>query len=195
MINIITPLYRYDNVPLLYDNITSLTNNFKWYLIEGSNKVGSYDISEILKDNRVKYYKIETKFVWGHEQRNYFVTDIKANDNEWCYFLDDDNFLTEDLVSELGDDKSDFILFSQKAGLTEQIRLWGSPGRIGLGLNDIGNFIIKYNFLKHHPIYHLSERNGDGHFGDDIKQYIDQYKFKFLEDKFTRYNCLSKEIF
>jgi hypothetical protein len=195
MINIITPLYRYDNVPLLYDNITSLTNDFKWHLIEGSNKVGSYDISEILKDNRVKYYKIETKFVWGHEQRNYFVTDIKANDNEWCYFLDDDNFLTEDLVSELGDDKSDFILFSQKAGLTEQIRLWGSPGRIGLGLNDIGNFIIKYNFLKHHPIYHLSERNGDGHFGDDIKQYIDQYKFKFLEDKFTRYNCLSKEIF
>jgi hypothetical protein len=195
MINIITPLYRYDNVPLLYDNITSLTNDFKWHLIEGSNKVGSYDISEILKDNRVKYYKIETRFVWGHEQRNYFVTDIKANDNEWCYFLDDDNFLTEDLVSELGDDKSDFILFSQKAGLTEQIRLWGSPGRIGLGLNDIGNFLIKYNFLKHHPIYHLSERNGDGHFGDDIKQYIDQYKFKFLEDKFTRYNCLSKEIF
>lgn len=193
MINLITPLYRYDNVPIIYENILSLTNDFKWFLIEGSNKIGTYDISEILKDNRVHYYKIETTYTFGHEQRNHFISGNTVSDDEWCYFLDDDNLLTPDLISELND-SSDFILFPQKAGLTEQIRLWPGKNKLGLGLNDIGNFLIKYNFLKKHLITHISERNADGHFGEDMKKEINKYNFKFLEDKYTRYNCLSNEI-
>lgn len=193
MINLITPLYRYDNVPLIYQNILSLTDDFKWFLIEGSNKIGSCDISEILKDSRIHYHKINTTYPFGHEQRNYFITGNTVCDDEWCYFLDDDNLITSDLISELNDN-SDFILFPQKAGLTEKVRLWPGENKLGLGLNDIGNFLIKYKLLKKHIIYFISERNADGHFGEEIKKEIKKYKFKFLEDKYTRYNCLSDEI-
>lgn len=193
MINLITPLYRYDNIPIIYKNVLSLTNDFNWYLIEGSNKTGTYDISEILKDKRVHYYKIDTTYPFGHEQRNYFITGNTVCDDEWCYFLDDDNLLTPDLISELSDD-SDFILFPQKAGLTEYVRLYPGKDKLGLGLNDIGNFLIKYKLLKNHKITFISERNADGHFGEEIKTEIKKYKFKFLENKYTRYNCLSNEI-
>lgn len=193
MINLITPLYRTDNIPLIYQNILSLTNDFKWFLIEGSNKIGSYDISELLKDNRVYYSKIESNYDWGYEQRNHFITGNTVSDDEWCYFLDDDNLITSDLISELNDD-SDFILFPQKAGLTEQIRLWSSENNLGLGLNDMGNFLIKYRLLKNHIIAHIYERNGDGHFGEEMKRQINKYNFKFVQDKYTRYNCLSDRI-
>jgi hypothetical protein len=80
------------------------------------------------EDNRVKFYKIDTSHIWGHEQRNYFITNIPVDDNDWCYFLDDDNVVTWDLISTYNEEKNsdvDLVLFSQKAGLTEKIRLYG----------------------------------------------------------------------
>lgn len=195
MINLITPLYRYNNIKLIYENICSLTNNFTWHLIEGSNKIGDDNITELLLDKRLKYYKIDTNHIWGHEQRNYFISNIGAHDDEWCYFLDDDNFITEDLIKCLDDHENDFILFSQKAGLTEQIRIYATDGRLGVGLNDIGNFLIKYKLLKQTKIYMMEYRNGDGHLGEDLKNFMKDYKFICYPDKFTRYNCLSEEIF
>ena len=117
--------------------------------------LGSHHISDFLKDDeRVKFYKIDTLHPWGHEQRNYFITDIKCNDTDWCYFLDDDNIITWDLISTYNEEKNsetDFVLFSQKSGLTEKIRLYGdNENRLGLGLCDIASFMIRYRLIKKH---------------------------------------------
>jgi hypothetical protein len=152
MIHFITPLYRYNNLKIIYSTIKYQVDDFNWHLIEGDNTIGEDDISFLNEDNRVKFYKIKTSYTWGHEQRNYFITDIQCDNNDWCYFLDDDNVITWDLISTYNDEKNsnvDLVLFSQKAGLTEKIRLFGDgKDRLNLGLCDIASFMIRYRMIK-----------------------------------------------
>jgi hypothetical protein len=194
-INLITPLYRYNNIPIIYKNINSLIQNFNWYLIEGSNKIGDTDISTILKDNRITYIKINTKEPWGHEQRNFFIKNIKCSDNDWCYFLDDDNLITQDIIDAINDNNNvDIILMSQKSGKTDQTRLYGLPGHLSLGNCDIGSFLIKYKIIKNTYIYNENERNADGHYCKQLSS-INGVHIKYLLNKFTTYNALSNKIF
>ena len=99
MIHFITPLYRYNNIEIIYSTIKHQVDDFNWHLIEGKNTIGENNFDFLKDDERVKFYKIDTLHPWGHEQRNYFITDIKCNDTDWCYFLDDDNIITWDLIS------------------------------------------------------------------------------------------------
>ena len=198
MIHFITPLYRFNNLRIIYSTIKHQVDDFNWHLIEGSNKIGEDSLDFLKEDSRVKFYKIETSQPWGHEQRNYFITDIPANDNDWCYFLDDDNIITWDLVSTCNEEKDsnvDLVLFSQKAGLTEKIRLFGDgEHRLDLGLFDIASCVMKYRLMKKTYIHNISYRNADGHYALDIKRLKDEHVFKYCPNKFVRYNSLSLEI-
>lgn len=197
MIHFITPLYRYNNLKIIYSTIIHQTSNFNWHLIEGSSSIGCDDLDIIKTDKRVKFYSIQSNFNWGHEQRNFFIKNIVVDDNDWCYFLDDDNVVTFDLINEC--EKSynsdiDLILFSQKKGLTEQIRLHGLPNNLRLGSCDIGSFVLRYKILKN--TYPLQEphRNSDGHFCEYLNTFNKENNFKFCNNKFVRYNALSIEI-
>jgi len=198
MIHFITPLYRFNNLKIIYSTIKNQVDDFNWHLIEGSNKIGDDDIGFLEDDERVKFYKIETSQIWGHEQRNFFITDIKCEDEDWCYFLDDDNIITWDLISEYKQEKNseiDFILFSQKCGLTEKIRLYGNnEDRLNLGLCDIASFMMRYRMIKKTFIHNISYRNADGHYALDIRRLKNEHKFKYCPDKFVRYNSLSLDI-
>jgi len=197
MIHFITPLYRYNNIKIIYSTIINQLNDFTLHLIEGSNQIGEESLDFLKDDSRVKFYKIKTDYIWGHEQRNYFIKNIKCDNNDWCYFLDDDNVVTWDLVKTYNEEKNsdiDFILFSQKKGLTENIRLYSSPQHLSLGNCDIGSFMIRYNFIKRTLLYHIDERNADGHYAEQLKTFQEEYKFKYYEDRFVRYNSLSLEI-
>jgi hypothetical protein len=196
MVHFITPLYRYNNIRIIYPTIFHQIQNFKWHLIEGSNKIGEESLDFLLKDNRVFYYKMKTNYVWGHEQRNYFIKNIEADDNDWCYFLDDDNVVTSDLASEIIKEYNsdyDIILFSQKQGLTDKNRLVGLIGHLSLGLCDIGSFVIRYGKLKNTIIDLENSRNADGHYCEQIAR-IKDVKIKYSAEKFVRYNSLSMEI-
>ena len=194
MIHLITPLYRYNNIKIIYSTIIHQVSNFKWHLIEGDNHIGCESLDFLNDDNRVIRYKIPTYHIWGHEQRNYFITDIKCEDNDWCYFLDDDNIITNDLIESINNESDyDVILFSQKKGLTEQTRLYGYEGHLKLGMSDIGSFAIKYGTIKKTIIPSIDQRNSDGHYSEQIAS-LDGVKIKYLSDKFTRYNSLSLEI-
>jgi hypothetical protein len=197
MIHFVTPLYRYNNIKIIYSTIINQLNDFTLHLIEGSNKIGEESLDFLKDDTRVKFYKIDTNYIWGHEQRNYFITNIKCDDNDWCYFLDDDNVITWDLVKTYNEEKDsdiDFILFSQKKGLTENIRLYSSPQHLSLGNCDIGSFMIRYNFIKRTLLHYIHERNADGHYVEQLKTFQEEYKFKYYEDRFVRYNSLSLDI-
>jgi hypothetical protein len=125
-------------------------------------------------------------------------TDIPVDDNDWCYFLDDDNVVTWDLISTYNEEKNskvDLVLFSQKSGLTEKIRLYGDgEHRFNLGLCDIASFMMRYRMIKKTYIHNISYRNADGHYALDIKQFKNEHVFKYCPDKFVRYNSLSMEI-
>ena len=151
----------------------------------------------LLKDTRVFHHKIDTTQIWGHEQRNFFIKNIKCEDNEWCYFLDDDNVVTPDLISEAMNEYNsnyDIILFSQKQGLTDKIRLYGSQGHLKLGMCDIGSFLIRYDKLKNTFIYSEDQRNADGHYCEQIAS-LQNINIKYCVDKYVRYNSLSLEIY
>jgi hypothetical protein len=198
MIHFITPLYRYNNLKTIYSTIKHQVDDFNWHLIEGSNTIGEDDFSFLKEDNRVKFYKIDTSYIWGHEQRNYFITNIIVDDNDWCYFLDDDNVVTWDLISTYNEEinsEVDLVLFSQKAGLTEKIRLYGDGEyRLDLGLFDIASCMMRYRLIKKTYIHNINYRNADGHYALDIRKLKDEHIFKYCPDKFVRYNSLSLDI-
>ena len=197
MIHFITPVFRLNNLKIVYSTIFNQTNNFNWHLIIGSNTVGCDDFSLLKSDNRVKFYNIHTNHVWGHEQRNYFINNIVVNDDDWCYFLDDDNVVTYDLISECEHESNsdiDLILFSQKKGLTEQIRLYGLPDNLKFGACDIGSFVVRYRILKQTHNLPVQNRNSDGNYCDHLNVFKTDSNFKFLHEKFVRYNALSMEI-
>lgn len=197
MIHFITPMYRLNNLKIVYSSIVNQVENFTWHLIEGCNKIGCDDFIYSIKDHRIKLYNIETLYTWGHEQRNYFISNIPCENNDWCYFLDDDNIITHDLVQtylEELETNIDLVLFSQKQGLTEKIRLWGHENRLKLGSCDIGSFIIRFKLLKNTYINHEELRNADGHYAENLNNLKSQYNFKFYQDRFVRYNALSLEI-
>lgn len=196
LVHLITPLYRYNNIRILYWSILNLTNDFNWYLIEGNDKIGEESLDFLNEDTRVHRFKMETKYKFGHEQRNFFIENIKCGENDWCYFLDDDNILTEDFINTITEEKNndvDVILFSQKKGLTEKIRLYGNEGHLKLGKSDIGSFAIKYNIIKNTKINHEDLRNADGHYAEQIAS-IPNIRVKYYSNKFTRYNSLSFDI-
>lgn len=194
MIHFITPLYRNSTIKILYMNIINQIENFKWHLIEGSNMVGCESLDFLDEDPRVVKYKIETHHIWGHEQRNFFIKNIVVDDNDWCYFLDDDNYVTQDLIDESKNPQNsnvDIILFSQKKGLTEIIRLHGMPGHLSLGNCDIGSFLLRYKILKNcHPLQE-PHRNSDGHFCSGLNAFEKNNNIKYLSNKYVRYNGLS----
>ena len=49
MIHFITPLYRYNNIKIVYSTIKNQLDDFNWYLIEGSEKIGEESIDSVLK--------------------------------------------------------------------------------------------------------------------------------------------------
>jgi hypothetical protein len=192
MIHFITPLYRYDNLEIIYSTIVHQIDDFKWHLIEGTNKLGDKSTEFMDEDNRVLRYKIKTNFIFGHEQRNYFIQNIECDKNDWCYFLDDDNVVTSDLCEVYNSITSDYdvIVFSQKKGLTDQQRLLGCQGSLKLGSCDIGSFLIRYEVLKKTLIPYIDQRNSDGHFCEQISN-IPNIKILYKPEKFVRYNSLS----
>ncbi len=194
MIHFITPLYRYNNIKIIYSTIIHQVSDFKWHLIEGDKHIGEESLNFLSEDERVIRYKVKTNHIWGHEQRNYFITNISANDNDWCYFLDDDNIVTNDLIEVVSQENDfDIILFSQKKGLTEKIRLYGYEGHLKLGMSDIGSFVIRYGSIKKTLIPSIDQRNSDGHYAEQIAR-LENIKIKYHPEKYTRYNSLSLEI-
>lgn len=194
MIHFITPLYRYNNIEIIYSTIKNQVKEFNWHLIEGNNMIGCSDLTFLKEDDRVKFYKIETEFIWGHEQRNYFIENITADDNDWCYFLDDDNVVTPDLIeayNKFNNSDKHLVLFSQKKGLTDIDRLFGDEENLRMGGCDVGSFLLRYNLLKKTKFNNPERRNDDGHFSDTLSTLKDTHNFVYLPNKFVRYNALS----
>jgi len=68
MIHLITPLYRYNNIKIIYSTIINQISDFKWHLIEGDNHIGEESLDFLEHVDRVNRCKIKIYHQWGHEQ-------------------------------------------------------------------------------------------------------------------------------
>ena len=120
MINIITPCSRPENLDKLYNSIKEFGDKEKiwWYIV--------YDFEQ--GERKFKYIPWAREFWFneescvGYPQRNYALDLIE---DDWCYFLDDDNILHPDLIGEIEnivDGRIEGILFRQELS-SNDIRL------------------------------------------------------------------------
>lgn len=200
MIHFITPFIRTENFHKILDTLNqNLQIDFQWYLIYKpelniNTFIANFNVPQVI------FCPIEYTTPWGHEQRNFYIDNYANKHNHWCYFLDDDNIPSPDLIYTYKKYQNnyiyDLIVLSQKAGSTDMTRLCSEDGCLTLGRCDIGSFLIRGSLLSRTRLHLIDQRNCDGHMAEDLERITPRERILYLSDKFTYYNALSdKEIF
>jgi hypothetical protein len=92
MLHIITPLYRYENLPKVYSSIARY-NNITWHISKTSRKPDlNYDF--VKSDKRIKLYNVDCDDTDTTSKRNAALEII--SDGYFC-FLDDDTVFHENM--------------------------------------------------------------------------------------------------
>ena len=199
MIHFITPFLRSENFSTIYNILTeNFHNSFMWYLVYKP----ELRINEFIKIHsnysQVVFCPLDYTTKWGHEQRNYYIDHYAKENNYWCYFLDDDNIPSPDLIDVYhkyqNDQTYDLIVLSQKKGSTNMDRLFAEPGCLSLGRCDIGSFLIRGTLLGMTRLHFIDQRNCDGHLAEDLARRIPENKILYIPNQFTYYNALSEDI-
>jgi predicted O-methyltransferase YrrM len=97
-LNVITPVCRTENIPLLYDNISFYSSQVKivWWLILDSSCKKQYRNISLKENENLKIKLLVSPFTnvsGGHAHRNIILDLLEADDEQWVYNLDDDNIL------------------------------------------------------------------------------------------------------
>lgn len=104
-LNIITPVSRIDNLPLLHDNISYYATNVKniwWVILDNSLKADYKNIS-LNGNSHLKIKLLISPFAkcpGGHAHRNLILDLLEEKKEEWVYNLDDDNILHPDFQAK-----------------------------------------------------------------------------------------------
>ena len=139
MLHIITPLYRYENIELIYNSILR-NDDIVWH-ISHSNKRDLPDLS-FLKDKNIKIYSIDCEDNEIFKKRNEILKEI--NNGYFC-FLDDDTVFHENMYMkylECSEHNFRGMLVGEQLNFKNKLRLIASKpvfGRIDTG-----------NVLSHH---------------------------------------------
>lgn len=92
MLHIITPLYRYENLPKIYSSIL-ISDKITWHISKISSKPDpEYDF--IKKDKMIKLYNVDCDDTDTTSKRNAVLKNIK---NGYFCFLDDDTIFHENM--------------------------------------------------------------------------------------------------
>lgn len=170
--------------------------DFIWHIIMDDKieiNLESYEFYDILK-TKINLHKIKVNYTFGYEQRTYFTEHLSQNynDNDWLYFLDDDNLPSPDVFEcykkYLNNNDIDFVIMSQIRFFNPAKRLYGKPEWAKLGAVDIGSFICKLKNIKGFRMEILLY-NYDGHFIETFKGKLAN-KFAYEESFSTLYNVL-----
>src|SRR4051794_18544377 len=122
LLNIITPVSRIENLPLLYDNISYYAKRLKvvwWIVLDNSLRKHYQNIH--LNDHDHLNIKLlvspYTNGLGGYAQRNMVLDLLEENKEQWVYNLDDDNILhpgfIDFFISDANIDNHDVVLVSQ----------------------------------------------------------------------------------
>jgi hypothetical protein len=199
-LNIVSPVSRPENLIYLYASIDNqrkkAPQNIKiaWHVF--------LDIKEENYDplvNTLKSKFSNTTFYWhhtwgqgvvGHNQRNFYLSSFLQDD--WVYFLDDDNILHPDfietLIPILNQEDVSAIIVSQQVLKDHTVR-HALPENITPGKIDTAQFIIKTSYITPEDRFPL-QYDGDGHFITNF--YKKNKNVAFLNDSpASLYNALN----
>lgn len=200
MIHFITPFLRSENFQKIYDVLQqNFNNSFTWYLIYKPEPILDRFIFQNSNNPQVVFCPLDYTTTWGHEQRNYYIDNFARQNYYWCYFLDDDNIPSPDLINTYHKYKDNIsyslIVLSQKKGSTDLDRLYAEPGCLSLGRCDIGSFLIRGTLLGRTRLHFINQRNCDGHMAEDLARLARNDEILYLPNQFTYYNALSEDIY
>jgi glycosyltransferase involved in cell wall biosynthesis len=160
-LTIITPSYRQQNIPMLYESI-QFDKIDKWIIVYDTSEDRSYSV---LYDGHPQIVEVGCdEGISGNPQRNYGMSMI---DDGFIYFLDDDNIIHPNfwsIVAQL--DTKHFYTFDQQR--TATTILYGND--IRPNCIDTAMFIVHKQHIKH--ITFINDLyNADGFFISHIHSY------------------------
>jgi hypothetical protein len=143
MLHIITPLYRFENLELIYNSIY-MDDDITWH-ISKSNKREEPDFYFLKNDKRIKLYNVDCDDNEIAKKRIYALKNVK---NGYFCFLDDDTIFHENMYlkyRECLEQKFKGMLVGEQIDIDGKLRLIASyPVHMHI---DIGNVIADHSCL------------------------------------------------
>lgn len=196
-LHFVTPGFRPDNIRRQIKYLNEYKDeDFIWHIVMDEKikiNLESYDLYNGLK-TKINLSCIQAEYTFGFEQRNHFTKVISLNysDDDWVYFLDDDNLPSPDVFEcykkYLTRSDIDFVVMSQIRFFNPAKRLFGRPECAKVGAVDIGSFICKLKVVKGWEM-RFDLYNYDGHFVETFKEKLGK-SFSYEESFVTLYNVL-----
>lgn len=183
-ITIITPCARIHNLPMLYDSI-KFDKIHKWIIVYDTTE-NSYCPSFLNHEQIIEVdCKSSLNGVVGNTQRNYGLSYVE--DDNYIYFLDDDNIIHPDFWKIIEDLEPDTIhTFNQyREDIDEHILL---GNRIQIHYIDTAMYIIHKNMIGNIK-WQEDLYAADGKFITDVNL-TGRYKHKYFQNYYCYYNYL-----
>jgi hypothetical protein len=158
MLHIVTPCSRPENLDIISQSIPA---ECKWIIIHEN------DI-KLPERNNTLLLKCDRTGPWGHAGRNFFLDNYNLNDEDWIYFLDDDNIIHPHFANA----------FQQLLTTDYSIIHWGQLNQnneirlipdIGIDKIDTACYMVKWKHNKHIR-YNDEKYNADGFYAIDCSQ-------------------------
>ena len=191
MLHIITPLYRFDNLELIYNSIL-MDDDITWH-ISKSNRREDLNNDFINDDKRIKIYNVDCEDTEVYKKRIEVLS--KINSGYFC-FLDDDTLFHENMYIKYKEcEEQNFIgmLVGEQLNPANELRLIASPPRFKF--IDTGNVLAHTNCLetcRWPETYIKGVNQKDFLFWDSVYNYYNK-QCAIWNSPISYYNKLSKD--
>jgi hypothetical protein len=190
-LNIITPCGRPENLVKIKDDLNRFSDDIIicWYIVyDGKFNMNNLKIFEEFEPIMIYMAKSPYKnAVGGHLHRNFAIEFFHIHQDEYVYFLDDDNLISEDIINFTIDNKldKDVYLFSQ---LRNGNTIIADKDAVKVGVIDTAQVLFKRKCLNDYKFENVYD--ADGRF---IMYLYEKYEFNFCQDVFSFYNKLKQQ--
>jgi hypothetical protein len=191
MLNIVTALYRFENLETIYNSIL-INEDITWH-ISKSNKREDIDLEFIKNDKRVRLYNVDCEDTDEVSKINYALS--KINNGYFC-ILDDDTLLHENMYikyKECEENNFKGMLIGEQINPDGRLRLIASPPKFNF--IDTGNVLSHYECLKEckKPNFYLEGVNREDFlFWNSVYEFYDK-KCAIWNNTISYYNKISKD--
>jgi hypothetical protein len=196
ILNIITPISRIENLPILYNNVSYYAKNVRiiwWVILDNSCRKYYKNIS--LNENADLKIKLLVSHyanaLAGHAHRNVILDLLEEDTEEWVYNLDDDNVLHPDFINFFINDGNlddfDVALVSQIL-FDGRIRLQADVNSVKVNHVDTAMCLFKVKALNGHLRY-TEDYCADGLFIEALYNNTNN-KFYIKDSPLCYYNYL-----
>ena len=193
----ITRCYKPTNIQKVKQNLKNIfsaqtKHNYVQYLLVDMSYNQTEDSFKCFEDEQTKvvftYNKIDHYNCFGIDQ---LVKTIEGDQNTWIYFLDDDNFITENFLNIFNNYQGEDVLVVNNNAL----RFTCLPviGKV-IGRIDISNYVVKLKVMKDNRFYIEGNKSyeADGAFFENLLK--GNYKFKCTNIYALHKDALSRPL-